>query len=107
MALPVMTPEQRVNALAKAKQANADRAAVKDALKHGRMTLAEVIGQAETSDVIGRMRVSALLQALPGMGKVKTAHLMGRFGIAENRRVRGLSVKQRAALETAFAPIPA
>ena len=106
MALPVQTPEQRAEALAKAAAVRKERAALKHNLKAGDMTLAEVISRADT-DVIGGMKVSAVLGALPGMGKVKTAHLMNRLGIAENRRVRGLTAKQRAALETAFAPVPA
>ena len=107
MALPVMTPEQRASALEKAAIARKARADVKSSLKNGGLTLAEVMKSAEASDIIGKMKVSAVLQALPGMGKVKTAHLMGNLGIAENRRVRGLSARQRAALETALAPLDA
>ena len=107
MPLPPMTPEQRADALAKAALVRAERKDVKDRLKNSTLTLAEVIKDARTSDVTGGMKVSAVIQSLPGMGKVKTAHLMGRLGIAENRRVRGLSERQRAALETVFAPIPA
>ena len=107
MPLQPLTPEQRAGALAKAGQVRKERAALKGRLKRGEVTLAEVLRDGLTSDVIGRMRVSAVIQALPGMGKVKTAHLMDRFGIPDNRRLRGLSAKQRAALETAFAPIPA
>lgn len=107
MALPIMTPEQRAEALAKGAQVRAERSALKAALKAGTVTLADVIRAAEASDVAGRMKVSAVIRSLPGMGKVKTAHLMDRLGIAENRRLRGLSAKQRAALENAFAPIPA
>jgi len=107
MALPVMTPEQRAEALAKAAQVRTARAELKASIKSGGTTLPEVIRNAEGSDVIGGMKVSAVIQAVPGMGKVKTAHLMGRFGIPENRKVRGLSPKQRAALETVFAPLPA
>jgi S13-like H2TH domain len=107
MPLPVMTPEQRADALLKAAQVRAERADVKDRLKKGTLTLAEVIKDAATSDVTGKMKVSAVIQSLPGMGKSKTAQLMGNLGIAENKRVRGLSARQRAALETAFAPLDA
>ena len=103
MVLPIMTPEQRADALAKAKLANAERAQVKADLKRGALTLADVLGQAETSDVIGRMKVSALLQALPGVGKVRAAKVMQGNGIADNRRLRGLGAGHRAALEEEFA----
>ena len=44
------------------------------------------------------MRVSALLAALPGYGKVRAAALLDELGIASTRRVRGLGARQRAAL---------
>jgi hypothetical protein len=107
MALPIMTPEQRDAALAKAAAMRKERAEVKASIRQGGMMLPEVIRQADTSDVIGKMKVSAVLQALPGMGPVKTKDLMNSLGIAENRRVRGLTARQRAALETVFAPLGA
>jgi hypothetical protein len=102
-----MTAEQRADALEKAAQFRAGRKDVKDRLKAGTLTLADLIKDGQTSDVTGRMKVSAVIQSLPGMGKAKTALLMERLGIAENRRVRGLSARQRAALEKALEPIPA
>ncbi|MCW2860256.1 MAG: hypothetical protein JWP48_1964, partial [Actinoallomurus sp.] len=57
-------------------------------------------GQAD--DVIGKMKVSALLESLPGVGKVRAKQIMERLGIAESRRVRGLGANQRAALEREF-----
>jgi hypothetical protein len=76
MALPIMTPEQRADALAKAKLANAERARVKAGLKAGTATLAEVIGQADENDAIARMKVSALLQgaARRGAGPRREGH---------------------------------
>ncbi len=103
MPLPVVTPEQRAEALRKAAEVRAARSNIKTALKRGTLTLPEVI--AGSDDITGRMKVSAVIQSLPGMGKVKTAHLMNRLGIADNRRVAALTARQRAALETAFAPL--
>ncbi len=48
------------------------------------------------------MRVSALLEALPGVGKVRARQIMERLQIADTRRVRGLGVNQVAALEREF-----
>ena len=45
----------------------------------------------------------ALLESMPGVGKVRAKQIMERLGIAENRRVRGLGTNQRAALEAEFA----
>ena len=35
------------------------------------------------------MKVSALLESMPGVGKVRAKQIMERLGIAESRRVRG------------------
>jgi ribosomal protein S13 len=48
------------------------------------------------------MKVSALLEAMPGVGKVRARQIMERLGIAESRRVRGLGANQRTALEHEF-----
>jgi len=104
MALPPITPEQRAEALRKATIARKERADVKHHLKHGSLTLAEVIERSAKNPVIAKIKVSALLEAMPGLGKVRAAQVMERLGIRENRRVGGLGPKQRAALEEEFAP---
>ena len=48
------------------------------------------------------MKVSALLESVPGVGKVRAKQIMERLGIAESRRVRGLGANQRTALENEF-----
>ena len=50
----------------------------------------------------GKMKVSALLESMPGVGKVRAKQIMERLGIAESRRVRGLGANQRSALESEF-----
>ena len=102
MALPPLTPEQRAAALEKAAQARKDRAEVKNKLKHGSATLPQVLKEGQTDDVVGKMKVSALLESMPGVGKVRAKQIMERLGIAESRRVRGLGANQRSALETEF-----
>ncbi|MBN2113798.1 MAG: integration host factor [Acidimicrobiia bacterium] len=102
MAPPKLTPEQRAQALAKAAAARQQRAAVKQALKEGSLTLAGLLARAETDDAVGGLKVSAALVSLPGLGKVKAARLMERLGIAESRRLRGLGVKQKEALIAAL-----
>lgn len=102
MAPPKLTPEQRANALAKAAAARQQRAAVKQALKEGSVTLAELLARADGDNAIGGLKVSAALTALPGLGKVKAGRLMERLGIAESRRLRGLGAKQKEALLAAL-----
>ncbi len=68
MALPQLTEEQRAAALEKAAAARRARAELKERLKRGGTTLAQVLEDAEKDEVLGKMKVSALLEALPGPG---------------------------------------
>jgi len=103
VALPRLTPEQRQANLDKAAASRKERAEVKNRLKHSGASIVEVIEQGQTNEVIGKMRVVDLLQAMPGLGKVRARQLMERIGISESRRVRGLGSKQIAALKEEFA----
>lgn len=103
MALPPLTPEDRAAALAKAAEARRVRADVKAKLKHSGMTLREVLVQADTDDTLGKMKVSAVLEAMPGVGRVRAARIMDKLEISPSRRVRGLGAKQRQAIEREFA----
>ena len=102
MALPELTPEQRADALAKAAAARRERAAVKNRLKSGEASLSAVIAQGKEQDVIGKMKVSALLESLPGVGRVRAQQVMEEIGISESRRVRGLGANQVAQLLERF-----
>ena len=102
MALPELTPEQRADALAKSAVARRERAEVKNRLKYGQGLLSEVIVEGKKNDTVGKMKVSALLESMPGVGRVRARQIMGEVGIAETRRVRGLGTKQIAALITLF-----
>jgi hypothetical protein len=102
VALPPLTPDQRAAALEKAAKARKDRAEVKNNLKRGVITLPAVLKQGQSDDTVGKMKVSALLEAMPGVGKVRARQIMERLGIAESRRVRGLGANQRTALENEF-----
>ena len=102
MALPPLTADQRADALAKAAAARRERAEVKNRLKHSGASLLAVVRSGQSDDVIGKMRVSALLESMPGVGKVRARQIMVRLGIAETRRVRGLGSNQIASLEREF-----
>lgn len=104
MALPPLTPEQRKAALEKAALARRERAAVKNRLKHAQGSLADVVREGRTNDVVGKMKVSALLEAMPGVGKVRARRIMHELSISESRRVRGLGAKQVSALVARFSP---
>ncbi|MHB8243981.1 MAG: integration host factor, actinobacterial type [Acidimicrobiales bacterium] len=95
---PSLSPEQRQAALEKAAAVRRERAELKDHLKSGRITLKELLTKAEASETVGKMKVLAALEALPGTGKVKARRLMEQVGISETRRLQGLGAKQREAL---------
>jgi len=99
---PTLTAEQRQAALEKAAQARKARAELKERLKMGSITLAELLGQSEGDDIIGKMKVVAVLESLPGVGKVKAHRTMEDIGISMTRRVRGLGAQQREALLKSF-----
>ncbi|ONM50262.1 integration host factor, actinobacterial type [Nocardia donostiensis] len=102
MALPQLTAEQRTAALEKAAAARRERAELKERLKRGGTDLKQVLADAETNEIIGKMKVSALLEALPKVGKVKAAEIMSELEIAPTRRLRGLGDRQRKALLAKF-----
>lgn len=102
VALPQLTEEQRAAALEKAAAARKIRAELKDRLKRGGTNLKEVLTQSDSNEVLGKMKVSALLEALPGVGKVRAQQIMERLEIAPSRRLRGLGERQRKALLADF-----
>ena len=102
MPVPPLTPEERAAALEKAGVARRRRAEVKNRLKHSGATLESVLRDGDTDEVIGKMKVSAVLEAMPGVGKVRAQRIMEKLGIAQSRRVRGLGTNQRAALTREF-----
>src|SRR5262249_35822118 len=104
MGLPPLTPEQRAAALEKAAMIRRERDEVA-ALLSGVTTLAEVFEAAQSSDAIGKMKISVFLERLPGVGKVRAGQIMERFKIRLGQRVRDLSAAQRAALEREYAGI--
>lgn len=103
MSLPTFTAEQRAASLAKAAEVRQQRAELKNRLKRGDTTLPDVIAKGADDDVIGKTKVTALLQSVPGVGKVRAGQIMERLGIDPSRRVRGLGANQRQALVQEFA----
>ena len=100
MALPQLTDEQRKEALEKAAQARHERAELREKIKSGKVTLEEVLDSDDP--IANRMKVSALIESLPGYGKAKAAKIMDELGISASRRVKGLGARQREQLIEAF-----
>ena len=99
---PSLTDEQRQAALQKAADARRVRAELKERLKMGSITLAELFKLAEKDETVGKMKTVAVLESLPGVGKVKARRTMESIGISESRRLRGLGDQQRRALLDTF-----
>lgn len=99
MPAPTMTPEQRAAALEKARVVRAKRSEITNKLAMGLTTPAD---DQIDDPIIGRMKVKAFVNALPGFGKVKTEKLMEELGIPAERRLQGLGSNQMAALKAAL-----
>ena len=98
---PQLSPEQRQEALAKAAEARRKRAEVKESLKNGSTDLMQVLDRSGEG-IVGKMKVSSVLESLPGVGKVRARKIMERLDISESRRIRGLGTKQKDALLKEF-----
>ena len=61
MAVPELTPEERQQALEKAKAARIKRAQVRDDLKNGTLTLKDVLAMKD-DPIVGRMKASTLIE---------------------------------------------
>jgi hypothetical protein len=94
---PSISPEARQAALEKAAAARRARAELKEKLKMGSLNLTELLEQSGDEN-IAKMKVLAVLESLPGLGKVKARRVMEEIGIADTRRVQGLGANQRKAL---------
>ena len=102
MALPSLTPEQRAAALEKAAAARKARAELKVRLKSSGTSLDEVLADGASDEIIGKMKVVAVIESMPGVGKVRAQRIMERLEISPSRRLRGLGAKQREALVREF-----
>ena len=96
MPLPQLSDEQRKAALEKAAAARHARAELRDKIKRGEVTLENVLDSDDP--IASRMKVSALIESLPGYGKAKAARIITELGISPSRRVKGLGARQREQL---------
>ena len=99
---PKLTPEARAAALAKAAASRRFRADIKAQVKTGQMSVRKVLDLAASNEFVGKMRVSALLESLPGVGKIRAQVLMEKMGISFTRRLQGLGKHQVSQLLAEF-----
>ena len=94
MALPHLTAEERQAALEKAAVARKRRAEIKAQLKSGERKLSEVLELAKEDAVLAKLKVTSLLQSLPGVGPAKCEAVMEDAKISPSRRLGGLGKHQ-------------
>lgn len=98
MTVPERTSQQRSDALIRAREVRACRAALREDIKSGRISPCDVVVGSDTEELWSALRVDWLIGSLPGIGTVKGAALMEHMRISPSRRIRGLGVHQREAL---------
>ena len=105
MAPPVLTAEERAEALRKSVAVREERAALRARMKQGKLTLAEVF-EDENSPMQGAT-AWYVLRSIPGIGEVRAGQMLRAAGVApdlvKTRRIRGLGANQRHALLLAVA----
>jgi len=97
MSVPELTKEQRIEYLRIAAEQRVKRAAFRNELKEGRITLAEALDMAD-DPVVGKLHVRLLIESLPRCGKAKAQRVMDEIGISQSRRIKGLGTRQRGEL---------
>jgi len=94
---PKLKPEEREAAKSAATAARRLRAEIKSSLRSAEVSIFDVINSPEPA--LRRMKVRDLLEALPGVGKLRAEAIMERAKISPTRRVAGLGRIQLAALK--------
>lgn len=92
-----ISDEVRREALLKAAAVRRERAELRRQLKAGDLSLSELLDRLD-DDTVGKMKVLAVIESLPGVGKVKARRAMEEIDISESRRLRGLGSRQRSQL---------
>lgn len=101
MSVPELSDDARRAALQKAAEARRIRAELKQQLRDGEVSLADVLARSG-DEVIGKTKVSDVLECLPRIGKKTARRTMEQLDISESRRLRGLGDRQRAKLLETF-----
>ena len=70
----------------------------------GSINLSELLELADRDEVVGKTKVVAVLESLPGLGKVKARRVMETVGISASRKLHGLGAQQRARLLKELGP---
>ena len=99
---PILTPEERAAALAKASFARKRRAEVKMSIKTGVLDIQGVYQLSQSDEAISKMRVAEMLESITGVGKIRALAIMERLNISPTRRIKGLGSHQLKNLLSEF-----
>ena len=99
---PILTPEERAAALAKASFARKRRAEVKMSIKAGVLDIQGVYQLSQSDEAISKMRVAEMLESITGVGKIRALAIMERLNISPTRRIKGLGSHQLKNLLSEF-----
>ncbi|MEI6361217.1 MAG: integration host factor, actinobacterial type [Actinomycetes bacterium] len=98
MSAPARSPEERSRALEAALAARQERARLRVALKSRELSPLTVLDEADDNPLWANLKVTWLLECLPGIGTVRADRILTDAQIAPSRRIQGLGIRQRAAL---------
>lgn len=76
------------------------RAAVRKQIAAGEIDVVDLLDRRD--EVVGPMKISAVLQSLPGVGPLRAEAILEQTGINGDRRIQGLGVQQRKVLREAL-----
>lgn len=94
---PQSTPEQRDAARAKANEVRQARAEIRERIKKGELSIADVFNNAG-DPTYGKIRIKVLLGWVPGLGPVQVRKILEELDLDEKKYVRAFSERQRDAL---------
>ena len=99
---PTLTSQQRKQATETAIRVRRERAALKESVRSGDISVTEALKKAATSEAIAGIKVIDLIECIPSIGPVRATALMAELKISSSRRIRGLGSLQAEALMQAL-----
>lgn len=89
-----------MEALKRANHVRSERASLKSELKHGVVSITEVIQ--DPPEFLQTAKIADVIMAAPKYGRVKAARIMERCRVSPSKTVGGLSERQRRELIAAL-----
>ena len=86
----------------RAEEARQVRSEVTELLKMGALTVSRLLERADDNEILGRMKVMAVVESLTAGDKAEAREAMIKFAIGPDRRLRGLGETQRENLISRF-----